>query len=383
MRNYSYKLLFFISILFILIIGSGMKTEPKNEGNFNINSDKDSLKTIHSYSINIFNQESVDLIIGDWDYCYSINSPNFIYGEIQRISTNDYNFSFDYLNFFKKNELIVPEELNLHNPKSNSSDLKSLMQFFFAKYDISRGYKRRSWWDFYVDKKENYWINDENPDNYSMKKDSDGLRLDDKMIGIFHYLMQSKITREIIYQSIKKNFILINNQISVFQKRLILSDIHPLIKFCENYSVNRKKYLNGRSSVTEKPGEDVDADYGYENQNQGFLFRRIEIDGVPPLELAQFLREFQKIIVNSINSSDYSSDMSCEINYGELKINSFTNSNNESGFLLRTNSCDNKYFIPRHSIRVTKLKISDKGYWRILYNQGKEFITLDENLRKI
>jgi hypothetical protein len=383
MRNYSRNLLFSLAFLFVLIIGSGMKTEPKNVRNHKVNSDGDSLKTLYSYSINIFNEESVDLDIGEWDYCYSSKSPDFKYGEIQKIHTNDYNFSFDYLDLFKKNELIVPEELNLHNPKSSSRDLKSLMQFCFAKYDISRGYKLRSWWDFYVDKKENYFINDENPDNYSMKKDIDGLRLDDKMKSIFHDLMKSKISRAIIYESIKKNYILINNRISVFQKKLLIDEINSLIKFCNNYSLNRKKYLNNHSAVIEKADQYENVTYGYTTSNEGFLFRRIEMDKVPSSELSNFLSVFQKTIANSINESEYNSNMSCEINYGELKINSYANSNNESGFLLRTNSSNNKYFIPRHEIRVTKLKISGKDYWRILYNQGKEFITLDENLRKV
>jgi hypothetical protein len=217
-----------------------------------------------------------------------------------------------------------------------------------------------------------------------MEKDKDGVRLDDKMMGIFHDLMRNKFAREIIYESIKQNFNLLNNRISLFQKRLLLVDINSMIPFCENYTLNRKKYLNGRTAVTEKPGDyDNGEDYGYKSLNEGFLFRRIEFDSVPPLELAQFLKELKLIIANSLNSSDLNSNMSCEINEGKLKINSYANSKNKIGFLLRTINNNGSYFIPSESIKITKLEIKGKDFWRILYDQGRGFITLDENLNKV
>ena len=202
------------------------------------------------------------------------------------------------------------------------------------------------------------------------------------MMTLFHNLMKNKASREIIYNSIKENYSQLNSDITVFQKRLILVEIKELVSFCSNYPVNRKKYLKGRNSVTEKPGEyDFSAEYGYETLSEGFLFRRIEYDGIPPLELAQFLQEFEKIIFNSLNSSKYNSDMCCEINGGKLKINSYVNSNNKIGFLLRNDN--GFYFIPSESIKITKLEIRGKDYWRILYDYGNVFVTLDENLKKI
>jgi hypothetical protein len=163
----------------------------------------------------------------------------------------------------------------------------------------------------------------------------------------------------------------------------LIKEINHLTIFCENYSANRKKYLNGRVAITEKPGDyDFGAEYGYETSNEGFIFRRIEFDGVPPLELAQFLKDFQKTIIASLTSSDFNSHMSCEINGGKLKVNSYANSKNKIGFLLRTNNNNGFYFIPSQKMKVTKLEINGKGYWRILYDDGNIFITLDENLKK-
>jgi hypothetical protein len=311
-----------------------------------------------------------------------MTSSNYKKGENQNVTSNDYNFNFDYSELIKIDKLVTPEELNLHNSQSNSMDLKSLMDFSFSKYSLLSGYEDYSWWRQYVTYNAALtpW-NDENPDMYKMETDKNGQRLDDKMMGIFHSLMKNKRAREIIYEAIKQNFNLINPQISVFQKRLLLLDINSLIPFCENYSANRKKYLKGRTSVTEKPGEYSNVVYGYESSNEGFLFRRIEFDGIPPLELVQFLKELQKTILKSLMLSEYNSNMSCEINGGKLKINSYINSKNKIGFMLRANN--NYYFVPNNSINITKLESNGKDYWRILFDQGNGFITLDENLNKV
>jgi hypothetical protein len=79
--------------------------------------------------------------------------------------------------------------------------------------------------------------------------------------------------------------------------------------------------------------------------------------------------------------SEYNSNMSCEINGGKLKINSYINSKNKIGFMLRANN--NYYFVPNNSINITKLESNGKDYWRILFDQGNGFITLDENLNKV
>ncbi len=376
----------FVAIfLFILLIGTSMNSTSEIEKFTSKYMDSDSLKTIRNYSVSLSKDASIDISISDWDNFYSMHSPSYKFGENQRISTNDYNFSFDYLDLLQKDKLSIPEELNLYNPKSSANDLKSLMQFSFAKYNMWKGsYTEMSWWRFYVDEKENLsWWNDEDPNNYEMKKDNDGLRLDDKMIGIFHDLLKNKLAREIIYKSIKENYNLISDQISVFQKKLFLEEIRELIKFCNEYSINRKKYLNGHTTVKDKPNDYETVNYGYKTLNEGFLFRRIETDGVPSMELSKFLIDFQKTILSSFKSSIYNSNMSCEINYGKLKINSYNNSKNEIGFLFRTSSSNNQYFIPFHDIRLTKLEVKERDYWRISYNQGKEYVTLDENLKKI
>ena len=175
----------------------------------------------------------------------------------------------------------------------------------------------------------------------------------------------------------------VNNQITIVQKRLLLLDINSLIPFCENYSVNRKKYLNGRNSITEKLGDYGATDeYGLNTRStEGFLFRRIEYDAVPPIELVGFLKGLKKEIIASISSSDYNSNMSTNINSNELKVNSHANSMNKIGFLLRTN--DNSYFIECTSMKLTRLEVKGKVFWRVVYNDGKDFITLNESLTKI
>jgi hypothetical protein len=371
-----------LCVVSILIILSGMSLNSNSNNRSTNKLDQDSLKTINNYQITLLKDEAIVFNISDMDYFYSMTSSNYKKGENQNVTSNDYNFNFDYSELIKIDKLVTPEELNLHNSQSNSMDLKSLMDFSFSKYSLLSGYEDYSWWRQYVTYNAALtpW-NDENPDMYKMETDKNGQRLDDKMMGIFHSLMKNKRAREIIYEAIKQNFNLINPQISVFQKRLLLLDINSLIPFCENYSANRKKYLKGRTSVTEKPGEYSNVVYGYESSNEGFLFRRIEFDGIPPLELVQFLKELQKTILKSLMLSEYNSNMSCEINGGKLKINSYINSKNKIGFMLRANN--NYYFVPNNSINITKLESNGKDYWRILFDQGNGFITLDENLNKV
>jgi hypothetical protein len=195
--------------------------------------------------------------------------------------------------------------------------------------------------------------------------------------------MKNKFAREIIYESIKYNYTLINSKISVIQKRMMLKELNSLVPFFENYSVNRKKYLLGRASVTEKPGDyNNSIEYGINTSSiEGFFFRRIEFDGIPPGELLGFLNELKKEIITSFSSSEYNSNMSANINSGELIVNSHTNSNNKMGFLLRT--IENSYFIECNSMKLTKLEVKGKTYWRIVFNEGNDFITLNNNLNKI
>jgi hypothetical protein len=331
--------------------------------NLNLKSDKksnqkielDTLKTEKNHKLNLEEGKSVKFSLGFEESLYDKSNQYFKINDTIGMSTADFSFIFNDFKFIElhgnlreNKKLIVPEELNLYNSTSNTQDLISLMDFTIAELNHNH-----SW--------------------YYGEKDFD----------IFHILMKNKITREICYSSIKENYELFNSQITVFQKKMFLFEIVDLIDFCTNYNLNRKKYLKGKSSISEKQVEDMWDDYGYETYNEGFLFRRIEFDGVPPIELAQFLREFQKIIYNSLNSSDYNSNMSFEFNGGELKINSYANSKNILGFLLRTSNNNGSYFIPSESIKITKLEIKGKDFWRILYDQGRAFITLDENLKKV
>jgi hypothetical protein len=378
------KLGFALSICIIVVLISSMNLDSNSNKKVNSIWTQDTITAVNNYNLNLLKDETVEFNISDWDYYYPSNSTDFKIGTQQKITSDEYNFKFDHLELIKDEKLVCPEELNLLNPKSNLTDLKSLMDFTFSKFDLQRGYKLGSWWNYFVTKKEtlNVW-NDEDPNQYEMQKDANGERKDDKMMAIFHDLMKNKVARELIYESIKQNYKLINNQITIVQKRLLLLDINSLIPFCENYSVNRKKYLNGRNSITEKLGDYGATDqYGLNTSStEGFLFRRIEYDAVPPIELAGFLKELKKEIITSISSSDYNSNMSTEINSNELKVNSHVNSKNEMGFLLRTN--DDSYFIECSSMKLTRLEIKGKIYWRIVYNNGNDFITLNERLTKI
>jgi len=376
------KTLILFTVGLTLYVLTSMKIEMfEKESISNVN--QDSLTALKTYQLNLMKDESLDLRISNWDMLYASTDANFKFGEKQMISTSDYSFYFDYRELLKNDKLSIPEELNVLNAKSNSRDLKSLMNFSFSKYALNEGYLLTSWWRHYVTEKGVlYSWNDENPENYLMETDIDGERLDDRMFTIFHNLMQNKIAREIIYESIKLNINLINEEISVFQKRLLLKDIQLLISFCENYSLNRKKYLNGRLSVSSKQGVyDSFENYGYQSPNEGFLFRRIEFDGVPPLELAQFFKELKQTIIQTIGTSRINSGMSCEIEGGLLKINSYANSKNQIGFLLRSNS--NTYFVPKERITITRLQVKGKNFWRVNYYQQTDFITLDENLKPI
>ena len=378
------KLGFALSICIIVVIISSMNLDSNSNKKVNSIWTQDTITAVNNYNLNILKDETVEFNISDWDYYYSLKSADYKLGTQQKITSDEYNFKFNHSELIKDEKLVCPEELNLLNPKSNSTDLKSLMDFAFSKYNLKGGYSLGSWWNYFVSRKEtlNFW-NEEDPNQYEMEKDANGERKDDKMMGIFHDLMKNKLAREIIYESIKQNYKLINNQINVIQKRLVLLDINSLIPFCENYSINRKKYLNGRNSLTEKPGDySSEVEYGLNTSStEGFIFRRIELDAVSPLELVAFLKDLKKEIISSISSSDYNSNMSTSINSSELKVNSHVNSKSKIGFLLRTN--DNSYFIECYSMKLTKLEIKGKIYWRIVYNQGNDFITLNEGLTKI
>jgi hypothetical protein len=355
-----------LGTLTVLLILYGMSVNSESRSTSKLIVVQDSLKTEKQYSLNILKDQSVKISLGNASWFFNKNNPYFKANDTVTINTRDYQYLFNNYEFKdstgslnENKDITIPEELNLYNSRSTSEDIKSIMNFA-----INNIGETSSWWRYYSFNKKN--------------------GIDIKMMGLFHDFMKNKEAREVIYASIKQNYALLNSQITVFQKRVLIADLSNLINFCTNYSVNRKKYLNGKTSVTEKPGEyDFNAYYGYENNYEGFLFRRIEFDGIPPLEIAQFLKELQKIIVNSVKTSDYNSNMSCEFNGGKLKINSYVNAKNKTGFLIRTSNNNNFYFIPSDSIKITKLEVQGKDYWRIVYDYGNGFITLDENLNKL
>ena len=390
MSKIGLKLSLMLTVLCVVMMLTGMRFNSSIKNLSSQNFAPDTLKTINNYQVKLLKDETIHFDIQDYwqesDYVLLSSSSTYKKGENQRISSSEYNLKFNHLELIKNDHLITPEELNLYNAKSSTKDLKSLMSFSFIKCNPAKGYQTLSWWRAYVEEKASWSVwNDEDPNQYYMPKDKDGMALDYRRMDIFHNLMKNKLAREIIYESIEQNFNLISSQISTLQKRLMLIEIKSLIPFCENYLVNRKMYLKGRTSITEKPGEDYNnSSYGYKGLNEGFLFRRIEYDSVPPLELARFLREFQTIIMNSLNSSDFNSNMSCDINGGNLIINSYVNSKNILGFLIRTSKNNGSYFVPSQDIKITKLEIKGKDFWRIVYNSEKSlFITLDENLNKV
>jgi hypothetical protein len=381
MKKIIFRIGLILSIYSVILVLTGMSLTSNTNNRSTQVLDDDSLNTNDNFQVSLLKDETIEVEIGDWSYYYSHESPNYKKGDNQRISTSDYELNLNKQKVI--NQLKIPEELNFYNSKSSTSDLYSLYSFSIYKYSIL-GYTNYSWWRAFVESKVTLTpYNDENPDSYIMNKDTDGTPIDERMMNIFHTLMKNKLAREVIYSSVKENYNLINHEISALQKRILIKEINHLTIFCENYSANRKKYLKGRVAITEKPGDyDFGAEYGYETSNEGFIFRRIEFDGVPPLELAQFLKDFQKIIITSLNSSDFNSQMSCEINGGKLKVNSYANSKNKIGFLLRTKNNSGFYFIPGQKMKITKLEINGKDYWRVLYDDGNIFITLDENLKK-
>lgn len=386
MKQYIFRFSLILPFGALFMILSGTILNPTTDKSSLKNADQDSLKTDNSYSINLIKDESIIFSISYYEWLYDRNNNYFKLNDTITIHTKDFAFfssdeenSESYFNFIENQNIEVPEELNLYNSKSNTNDLKSLLNFSFYHFPD----KIKSWWRYYDYDGGDKYISTNIDGNKEYQKPST-IPVEIKMMEMFHDFMRNKVTREIIYESIKQNYIKLNAQLTVFQKRVFLSELNDLISFCSNCYLNRKKYLNGRTSVTEKPGEyDFSAEYGYETLTEGFLFRRIEFDSVPPLELSQFLKGLKLIIANSLNSSDFNSNMSCEINEGKLKINSYANSKNKIGFLLRTINNNGSYFIPSESIKITKLEIKGKDFWRILYDQGRAFITLDENLKKV
>jgi hypothetical protein len=347
------SLFFFILIVFVVL--SGMTLNLKSDKISNQSLNLDTLKTEKNHKLILADGESIKFSLDYEESLYDKSNQYFKINDTIGVRTADYSFIFNDWEFIElhgnlreNKKLIIPKELNLYNSTSNTQDIISLMDYTIAQLSEPI---------FPI------WLGMKNSD-------------------LFHNLMKNKITREICYSSIKQNYELFNSQITVFQKKMFLSEIGNLINFCANYNLNRKKYLNGKLSISEKP-EDFGYEYGYETWNEGFLFRRIEFDGVQPSELAQFLKEFKIIIFNSMNSSDYNSNMSCDINGGKLKVNSYANSKNKLGFLLRTRNNNESYFVPSQDMKITKLEIKGKDFWRILYDEEKVFITLDENLKKV
>ncbi|MFM7683117.1 MAG: hypothetical protein ACKO7P_10275, partial [Bacteroidota bacterium] len=123
----------FVFILIVFVILSGMTLNLKSENKLNQNLAPDSLKTVNNYQLTLLKNETIDFNIGEGDYFYSTSSSDYKKGENQSISSDDYNFTFNYSELIKNDHLITPDELNLYNPKSTSKELKSLMNFSFSK----------------------------------------------------------------------------------------------------------------------------------------------------------------------------------------------------------------------------------------------------------
>ena len=329
----------------------------------------DSLKTDTVYSLEMQSNTTFEFVISQYEDV-SVEKEELIdwntstYRPLDTISIHfgDYQFPWAYVsNKFKpwygsdvEEEIKYPESLNLHSPNSSNDDLNMLKSH---SIDIFGGNVS----EFVA---------------YGWKAGGG-----DKLKAIFHEFMTSKITRDIIFESILSNFKEIANKLTIYQKRVFALEIKQLIQFCNNYNANRKKYLNGNLSVV-KNGFD-DNLYGYESYNEGFIFRRIEVDNISPTEISQYLSKLLDVVNASFSKSKYFSNASSSINNGELIINSYIDSEGKIGFLLHSTLHKNSFLVPNTNIYITRLISNGNSYWRIKDKESNEFFVLDNNLKKI
>ena len=133
-----------LSILSVVIILTGMSFNSSIDNRLSQKLSPDTLKTINNYQVTLLKDETIDVNINDWDSFVSNLSSYYKEGENQRISSGEYYFNFSYSELIENNGLVVPEELNIHNSKSSTNDLKSLTNFTFSKYRYNYGYENKS-----------------------------------------------------------------------------------------------------------------------------------------------------------------------------------------------------------------------------------------------
>lgn len=342
-----------------------IKTEKQDYTTNGIIENSDTLKTDTTYFLEMNSNTTFEFDLNEILDEVKITRTNEYTNEPRdTISLNfgDYKFPWEVYSFddFKpwygfnvKEEISIPEELNLHSSNSTNVDLEMLKSHSLERIENSGFFAAYGW-------------------------DAGGA---DKLRGIFHEFMNSKKARELIFSSIIKNYNLIENKLTVFQKKVFSSELKHLIFFCDTYSLNRNKYLNGNTSVL-KDGYDY-SQYGYETKNEGFIFRRIEVDNIPASEISQFLKDLLKIVNTSCSNSKYFSNASSSINNGELIVNSYINAKGEIGFLLHSSLHKNSFFIPMKNIYITRLQSNGNSFWRIKDLEETTFFVLDSNLKKI
>jgi hypothetical protein len=300
--------------------------------------------------VSVKKEELIDL--NTWTY-RPLDTISIYFGDYQFPWENGSNGFKPWYGFDIKEVIKYPESLNLHSPNSSNDDLDMLKSHSLERIEDGGFFGAYGW-------------------------ESGG---GEKLKAIFHEFMTSKITRDIIFESILSNFNEIENELTVYQKRVFALEIKHLIQFCNNYNANRKKYLNGNLSVI-KNGFDYNS-YGYESNNEGFIFRRIEVDNISPTEISQYLSKLLDVVNASFNKSKYFSNASSSINNGELIVNSYIDSKGKIGFLLHSNLHKNSFLVPNTNIYITRLQSNGNSYWRIKDKENNDFFVLDNNLKKI
>lgn len=200
----------------------------------------------------------------------------------------------------------------------------------------------------------------------------------------FNRICASKEVRMQCYDYSLRSFEKIQEKMPNNWKKNVSIRIGNMLKFLNNYSSNRNYYLK-----LEKDWDFIEKVGG---NDFAFLYRRIENNKIPVLELVNYLNSLKSTISNSIDVNGYTNYRDIVIN-NELIISDFKFDNNSADVkILKKNST--KFIYIKGFGTIKCLKDNSKNYYTIYHNanssiiyrdgtKGGEYTTVDSDLNII
>lgn len=196
---------------------------------------------------------------------------------------------------------------------------------------------------------------------------------DDDFLNYSNLVFKSKICREALFNYYVEVFKKIENNYPSTYKQHFVNVIDDCLTFLKNYNIYKNRYNKAK---------DVWDFWDLMNHNQynAFLFRRIENNHIPIIELSSYLTSFKNILLNSIKLSNYKNYKDLIINKGEIIISDYEVSS--EGVKVKVWNNIKKHLLIEYFSGIKLLKEGVENYYLIYHydDKGKYNTLIDKSL---